>query len=1135
MPAPSGTGRARLAVQTLEARDIPAGLTDTFDTPGAALGAAWVESAGADVFSVVSGAGVGGTPGVVSTGTSLTAGRAWQTAVVSADTGAAVRVKLDSLVPTLLFVRGTALDTNSPTYVAAAVSRGMTAEVWDVQAGKTTVRGTVSTGGASYFSGGWATVTLVPTGGTVALRVQREDTGAYLTKQGTWQAAPTDAVSTLTLVGGGGSVGVGRVARYSGNVSLDDFTAVPPAPPPTPPVVSVSQNFDATAAGARPAGWSGWSADGTGVFAASAARAVGGNGFASAGGSASAARAWSDAALPADVDASAALYLDGIIPAQVFARGSNLDTAAPTYYAVSVTRGLEARLVRVVNGVETTLGTAKSASWFTSQWLRVRLTAEGDRLRVQLYRADTRQWLTPAGAWSSTPDFALELRDGSITGAGRAGVARGKQYSGTVTFDDFEARPASAAAGPVVAITGVSFPNGSTAGDLTFKAAATGSPTRIEFVLNGQVRSASATSPAEWTFDTTTVVNGTYTLTVRAFDAAGNVGSADRAFTVSNPDNDPVPKPTIPRHFDHVRVAQLAYTGNPMGAYEQSLLRTGVDVVIPNAKFMATVNSVSPATPQLLYSNVSNLYQGLLADWLEYADRVGAPREQAFYHVSQATQFIGTSPSSQPVTWLWSAYQSDGSASTANNVTSAARGGAGTNLNFGGAGRWTALGSLDRFRELNVTLGALPQAGWGGVWEYVSAADAAGAPQAWKPLTLIQDGTAGLKRSGGITFDPPADWKTASVGGGDRQFYVRFRVTAGTAAQAAQLKTVFGRDYVRAAGTQAGVIPAFDHAADRDGDGYLNDAEFATRTAGKDARFVSESRLFYPYYGQMRFVTNPSGSVVRKWAADYHVRLLADNPLADGIFMDNATGKLPFAGTPVQEATATFSADSGALIAAVNRAIAPRWVMANTAGGGDAADAVTAGAAAAIEEFLIRPLTHSWTEFGDTANLVARRLAADGSPYLVIDSRSDGGGATDPRTQLATLAYYYLLADADRTFLMFYGGENPSSTWSQHWSEAVRVDVGRPTAAYREFAAGKDPLSPSLTYKVFARDYANGLVLYKPLSYARGVGEGTRNDQTATTHQLGGNYRRVNADGTLGAVVTSVTLRNGEGAVLVKA
>ena len=60
-------------------------------------------------------------------------------------------------------------------------------------------------------------------------------------------------------------------------------------------------------------------------------------------------------------------------------------------------------------------------------------------------------------------------------------------------------------------------------------------------------------------------------------------------------------------------------------------------------------------------------------------------------------------------------------------------------------------------------------------------------------------------------------------------------------------------------------------------------------------------------------------------------------------------------------------------------------------------------------------------------------------------------------------------------------------------------------------------------------------VLYKPLSYAQGKPEGTTADATATTHQLGGNYRAVSASGTLGPVVQSITLRNGEGAVLVKA
>ena len=225
-------------------------------------------------------------------------------------------------------------------------------------------------------------------------------------------------------------------------------------------------------------------------------------------------------------------------------------------------------------------------------------------------------------------------------------------------------------------------------------------------------------------------------------------------------------------------------------------------------------------------------------------------------------------------------------------------------------GTTTAIGSIEKFREMNFTLASGAAAGWSGVWEYAASVDANGNPMSWKTLSLLNDATKGLKQSGTVTFDPPTDWVAASIGGSDRLYYLRFRVTTGTAAQNPVLKTVFGRDYVNANGGTTGVIPAFDYAADTNHDGYLNDAEFAKRAAGDNARFVYESRLFYPYYGQMRFVTNPSDPNVRHWAADYHVRLLSGNPLADGVFVDNATGRVPFPGISVLEPTANFSADS---------------------------------------------------------------------------------------------------------------------------------------------------------------------------------------------------------------------------------
>jgi hypothetical protein len=135
--------------------------------------------------------------------------------------------------------------------------------------------------------------------------------------------------------------------------------------------------------------------------------------------------------------------------------------------------------------------------------------------------------------------------------------------------------------------------------------------------------------------------------------------------------------------------------------------------------------------------------------------------------------------------------------------------------------------------------------------------------------------------------------------------------------------------------------------------------------------------------------------------------------------------------------------------------------------------------------------------------------------------------------QLASLAMYYTLADPDLSFLMVNGGNEPASSWKRHWIGAVEFDVGRPLGKHTIVAKGRDPADRSLVYKVYGRRYENALVLYKPLSYTRGETGGI-GAATATTHRLDGWYRVVAADGSLGARVNQVTLRNGEGVVLAK-
>ena len=77
-------------------------------------------------------------------------------------------------------------------------------------------------------------------------------------------------------------------------------------------------------------------------------------------------------------------------------------------------------------------------------------------------------------------------------------------------------------------------------------------------------------------------------------------------------------------------------------------------IIADSVALSQQLNAVAPNVTQLLYTNVSTIYQSLLTDWLTYADRNGVSREAAFYHVKAATPFTGNSPSSQPVKWFWS-------------------------------------------------------------------------------------------------------------------------------------------------------------------------------------------------------------------------------------------------------------------------------------------------------------------------------------------------------------------------------------------------------------------------------------------------------------------------------------------------
>lgn len=176
-----------------------------------------------------------------------------------------------------------------------------------------------------------------------------------------------------------------------------------------------------------PSGWYQWSSSRAPAFGVDRTAGLGDLGLlASAAPSGVAARAWTSTAFSADVEASASVYLNSLVPAQLFVRGKQLDSAAPTYYAVSITRGLQVELLRVVNGQSTAIGAARSGDYVSSKWVEVNLVVEGNLLRVQVRRSDTGRYLSSSGDWVServrpsrcgTRRSPLPARSGSHGGA----------------------------------------------------------------------------------------------------------------------------------------------------------------------------------------------------------------------------------------------------------------------------------------------------------------------------------------------------------------------------------------------------------------------------------------------------------------------------------------------------------------------------------------------------------------------------------------------------------------------------------------------------------------------------------------------------------------------------------------------
>lgn len=175
---------------------------------------------------------------------------------------------------------------------------------------------------------------------------------------------------------------------------------------------------------------------------------------------------------------------------------------------------------------------------------------------------------------------------------------------------------------------------------------------------------------------------------------------------------------------------------------------------------------------------------------------------------------------------------------------------------------------------------------------------------------------------------------------------------------------------------------------------------------------------------------------------------------------------------------------------------------------------------------------------------VVRQTRGPGRRVLGARDISSGEAGTD-RGRMLTLALYYLIHNRNTWYMyesvQHHGSDTDMSQWA--WNPAVEFDIGRPDQVpsgnvdfdgnypsdeHYVFATGADPYRGDLTYRVLARRFTNALVLAKMLPAGSVVG-----DASITTHSLDGSYAILRPDGTLGDVVTEVSIRNNEGLILI--
>lgn len=303
----------------------------------------------------------------------------------------------------------------------------------------------------------------------------------------------------------------------------------------------------------------------------------------------------------------------------------------------------------------------------------------------------------------------------------------------------------------------------------------------------------------------------------------------------------------------------------------------------------------------------------------------------------------------------------------------------------------------------------------------------------------------------------------------------------------------------------------------------------------------SAHRLVIFDWGTHKWPFDPADAGLRAYQVDRLTRVAAGH---QGVFLDvESSSDIMGQISKSQEyaVSAPYQGAHTSLLAAIKQGLGSKMLMINTAQYTTPLDLADAEAAGAVHlEKMNNPLfsetylAWQWCEtlnsHGVFVDFVSTLSSGEEATYSATIPPGNSQ-TTAQRLKMWELASYYMIVPSSPKLLSLQLENMWNLPYSSIWLRAQEADIGHPTASRVILTRGTDPIGQG--YTLYSRDFDRALVLVRHQS---GWGSQVYTDASAVTFPLpaGETWLPLHADGTVGAAVTSIKLRNSEAAILIK-